>query len=111
MRAYIFAAIVFFAACSGGESRGQPVAQGAPNTALQPAFAGQTRAPEMRSGVDIEAREIARGLNHPWAIAFLPDRRLLVSERGGRLRVITRKRPARSLTSKRPSGRNAMAHG
>jgi len=90
MRSYIFAAIVFFAACSGGESRGQPVAQGAPNTDLQPAFAGQTRAPEMRSGVDIEAREIARGLNHPWAIAFLPDGRLLVSERAGRLRVITR---------------------
>ncbi len=32
---------------------------------------------------------MARGLVHPWAIAFLPDGRLLVTERPGRLRVIT----------------------
>jgi aldose sugar dehydrogenase len=31
---------------------------------------------------------IADGLEHPWAIAFLPDGRMLVSERAGRLRVI-----------------------
>ena len=34
--------------------------------------------------------EIASGLNHPWAIAFLPDGRVLVSERAGRMRIITR---------------------
>ena len=31
---------------------------------------------------------VTRGLSHPWGLAFLPDRRLLVTERGGRLRVI-----------------------
>jgi glucose/arabinose dehydrogenase len=30
----------------------------------------------------------ARGLEHPWAIAFLPDGRLLVTERPGRMRII-----------------------
>jgi glucose/arabinose dehydrogenase len=30
---------------------------------------------------------LARGLSHPWAIAFLPDGRMLVTERPGRLRV------------------------
>lgn len=31
---------------------------------------------------------VARGLSHPWAIAFLPDGRLLVTERPGRLRIV-----------------------
>lgn len=32
--------------------------------------------------------EVARGLENPWALAFLPDGRLLVTERPGRLRII-----------------------
>ncbi|MFN3496357.1 MAG: PQQ-dependent sugar dehydrogenase, partial [Hydrogenophaga sp.] len=31
---------------------------------------------------------VASGLDHPWSLAFLPDGRLLVTERPGRLRVI-----------------------
>lgn len=31
---------------------------------------------------------LVRGLEHPWALAFLPDGRLLVTERTGRLRLI-----------------------
>ena len=31
---------------------------------------------------------VTRGLSHPWGLAFLPDGRLLVTERPGRLRVI-----------------------
>ena len=31
---------------------------------------------------------IVAGLEHPWALAFLPDGRLLVTERGGHLRII-----------------------
>lgn len=30
----------------------------------------------------------ARGLAHPWALAFLPDGRMLITERPGRLRVL-----------------------
>ena len=32
--------------------------------------------------------EIAKGLDHPWSIAFLPDGSMLVTERPGRLRVM-----------------------
>ena len=31
---------------------------------------------------------VTKGLSHPWGMAFLPDGNLLVTERGGRLRVI-----------------------
>ena len=31
---------------------------------------------------------VARGLEHPWAIAFLPAGRMLVTERPGRLRIV-----------------------
>ena len=33
---------------------------------------------------------VAGGLAHPWALAFLPDGRILVTERPGRLRVVGR---------------------
>src|SRR5512134_3356442 len=33
---------------------------------------------------------VAGGLEHPWSLAFLPDGRMLVTERPGRLRYVTR---------------------
>jgi glucose/arabinose dehydrogenase len=36
----------------------------------------------------VRVETIARGLEHPWALAFLPDGRLLVTERPGRLRIV-----------------------
>jgi glucose/arabinose dehydrogenase len=36
----------------------------------------------------IRVTVVTRGLSHPWAIAFLPDGNMLVTERPGRLRLI-----------------------
>ncbi len=33
---------------------------------------------------------VANGLEHPWSLAFLPDGRMLVTERPGRLRIVAR---------------------
>src|SRR5262249_27385839 len=42
------------------------------------------------SAGNLKVETVVSGLVHPWALAFLPDGRMLVTERPGRLRVITR---------------------
>jgi glucose/arabinose dehydrogenase len=42
------------------------------------------------SAGDLKAETVVGGLAHPWALAFLPDGRMLVTERPGRLRIATR---------------------
>lgn len=37
----------------------------------------------------ISVETVADGLPHPWAIDFLPDGRMIVTERGGKMRLIT----------------------
>jgi len=37
---------------------------------------------------DVRVEIVAGGLSHPWGLAFLPDGRMLVTERPGRLRVV-----------------------
>jgi glucose/arabinose dehydrogenase len=41
------------------------------------------------SAGELEVRTIARGLANPWALAFLPDGKMLVTERPGRMRIVT----------------------
>ena len=60
-----------------------------PNAAGQtPAFPGQTRAPERKSNVAFDVVTVAEGLQNPWGMTFLPDGRMLVTERPGRLRIV-----------------------
>jgi glucose/arabinose dehydrogenase len=54
----------------------------------RPAFAGQTRAPERKAGVAFDVVTVASGLQNPWGVTFLPDGRMLVTERPGRLRIV-----------------------
>lgn len=56
---------------------------------FEPAFPGQTRAPAVKTRTAFQVTEIASGLNKPWAIAFLPDGRMLVTEKPGQLRIVT----------------------
>ncbi|HEY8265478.1 MAG TPA: PQQ-dependent sugar dehydrogenase [Steroidobacteraceae bacterium] len=56
-------------------------ATGACQDAPQVAPSGETK---------ITVTKVAHGLEHPWSLAFLPDGRMLVTERPGRLRYVTR---------------------
>ncbi|MDZ7925183.1 MAG: PQQ-dependent sugar dehydrogenase [Marinagarivorans sp.] len=67
-----------------------PVTTEAANASNQtPAFIGQTRALEILDDTVFTTAVIADGLNHPWGMAFLPDGRVLVTERSGQLRIVT----------------------
>jgi aldose sugar dehydrogenase len=55
-------------------------------------IATNTRGQEQAFGSsagELEVRTIARGLANPWALAFLPDGKMLVTERPGRMRIVT----------------------
>ena len=54
----------------------------------KPAFAGQTDAPEQKLDVNFEVVTVADNINTGWSVAFLPDGKMLVTERGGNLLVI-----------------------
>lgn len=87
MRAALSTAALLLAFAAGPASA-QGVETRAPITAYKPAFEGQTRVPEQKLGVAFQVTEVAKGLSFPWAIALLPDGRLLVTEKAGALRVV-----------------------
>lgn len=87
-------AIALAAACSAQD--GAPPAPGAPVESRpanapdqQPAFAGQTRAAGVHTNLALTHSVVASGLEHPWGLALMPDGRWLVTERPGRLRIVS----------------------
>jgi glucose/arabinose dehydrogenase len=55
----------------------------------RPAFAGQTRACGVRSNVAFDVAVVTKRLQKPWAVEPLPGGDFLVSEKGGRLRIVS----------------------
>ena len=100
MRRLIVPALAaLLAACGGSDGAAQPANAPSSNAGVEsrppnatgqaPAFAGQTRAPAVTADVAFEVQTLAEGLNKPWALAFLPDGRLLVTEKPtGALRIL-----------------------
>jgi glucose/arabinose dehydrogenase len=68
----------------------KPVALGEPNVPeQQPAFQGQTRACAAPADVAFDVVVVAGGLEHPWAVEPLAGGDLLVTERPGRMRIVS----------------------
>ena len=80
-------AFVLSAAPAFGQTPVDP--RPANNPDQKPAFAGQTDAPEQKLGVAFEVVEVVTGLQNPWSVAFLPGGKMLITERPGRLRVLS----------------------
>jgi glucose/arabinose dehydrogenase len=69
-----------------------PIETGPANgTGQRPAFAGQTRACADASNVAFDVVVVASGLEKPWAVEPLPGGDLLVTEKPGRMRIVTAK--------------------
>jgi aldose sugar dehydrogenase len=55
----------------------------------KPAFAGQTRAPNLTTDTKFEIKEVAKGIVSPFGVEFLPNGKFLVTERlAGQFRII-----------------------
>jgi len=79
--------------CTGCRS-GCIAATLAAGLAVHPVMARQPSSPDqvdslLTSAGAIAVVRVARGLEHPWGMAFLPDGRALITERPGRLRILS----------------------
>jgi glucose/arabinose dehydrogenase len=66
-----------------------PVETEKPNTDYKPAFTGQTRAPGAKTKTALNIQVLTSDLDHPWAIAIMPDGRFLITEKTGSMRILT----------------------
>ena len=73
---FVFALVILAALTVHGQA---PRSSPPPPPLPQTFFSGET---------PIRVVPVARGLSHPWSLAFLPDGSMLVTEREGRLRII-----------------------
>ena len=55
----------------------------------RPTFPAQNRAPKLESDAAFGVTVLAKGLEHPWAVEPLPNGDLLITERPGRLRIVS----------------------
>jgi len=69
-----------------------PLESRSPNASGQrPAFQGQTRACGIKSSTKFDVVVVAKGLEEPWAVEPLPGGDLLVTEKPGRMRIVSAK--------------------
>jgi glucose/arabinose dehydrogenase len=73
---------------SGSDSTLPPVETRAANSDYPPAFPGQTRIGAVKTSSAYEVSIVTRDLDKPWGIAVLPDGRLLITEKGGTMRIV-----------------------
>jgi aldose sugar dehydrogenase len=96
------AALVVACSHAGGQMNGEsaaasatpanctPLETRAPNAANQrPAFPGQTRACGITSSAAYDVVVITKSLQKPWSVEPLPDGNLLVTEKAGRMRIVS----------------------
>src|SRR5438046_4768454 len=82
-----FVLVVLAAAAAAAQA---PTAGPGQEPTFTPAFKDQTNAPPPERPSQFAVEVVAKGLAHPWSLQFLPDGRMLVTERPGRIRIVDR---------------------
>ncbi len=67
-----------------------PAETEAPNTGYKPLLPNQTRAPKPAEASQVEVATAVKGLASPWAMEFLPDGRMIVTEKAGKIRLVAK---------------------
>lgn len=75
------AAVALLSACGGGGGGGDTLGTNPGVTPAAPAVSPRTAA--------LVVTEVATGLVNPWSLAFLPDGRMLITQRGGSLLLLS----------------------
>ncbi|MBC7757321.1 MAG: PQQ-dependent sugar dehydrogenase, partial [Phormidesmis sp. FL-bin-119] len=70
-------------------SASSPVETKTPNSEKKSFFVGQTRISGVKTNTAFEAKVLSSELKSPWGIASLPDGRLLITEKGGAMKIVT----------------------
>ncbi|TCC90145.1 PQQ-dependent sugar dehydrogenase [Pedobacter frigiditerrae] len=60
-----------------------------PNSNYKPAFTGQTRIAAVKTTTSYSTSVVTSSLTAPWGIAAMPDGRFIVTEKAGRMRIVT----------------------
>jgi aldose sugar dehydrogenase len=83
-----------------------------PNTDYKPAFAGQTRVKGINTSTKYRANVLTSSLTNPWGIVSLPDGRFLITEKAGRMRIVTttgsRSEPITGIPKVNSSGQGGL---
>ena len=83
-----------------------------PNSSYSPAFSGQTRIAGVRTSTPYEGRILTSNLSSPWGITPMPDGRLLITEKGGTMRIATAAgtlgQPITGLPAVNPAGQGGL---
>ncbi len=81
-----FKIAAWLAVSLAGSASAQNAAPNAPDQ--KPAFPGQTRAPAPTQASAVATTNVAEGIQGGWGLGFLPDGRMVVTEKAGRLRIV-----------------------
>jgi glucose/arabinose dehydrogenase len=68
---------------------GPSVETNPPNSKYKPAFEGQTRIASVTSATRYQSTILTSALTSPWGIVSLPDGRFLITEKAGRMRIVS----------------------